>query len=76
MNLLPLGMTLALLAGGAAFAGTTTHAPMTTAAAPASAAPATHKSAKECAKEAGKQKLEGKSREEFVKKCKSEEMTK
>ena len=49
---------------------------MTTAAAPASAAPATHKSAKECAKEAGKQKLEGKSREEFVKKCKSEEMTK
>lgn len=75
MKLLPLGMTLALLAGGAAFAATT-HAPMTTAAAPATAAPAAHKSARECAKEAGQQKLEGKAREEFVQKCKSGGMTK
>ena len=76
MKLLPLGMTLALLAGGAAFAGTTTHAPMTTAAAPASAAPATHKSAKECMREAAHQKLAGKAHEEFLKKCKSGEMAK
>ncbi len=75
MKLLPLGMALTLLAAGTAFAGTT-PAPAATASAPASAAPAAHKSAKDCMKEAEHQKLAGKSREEFLKKCKSGEMTK
>lgn len=75
MKLLPLGMALTLLAAGTAFAGTTA-APAATASAPASVAPATHKSAKECTKEAAHQKLSGKAHEDFLKKCKSGEMTK
>lgn len=75
MKLLPLGMALTLLAAGTAFAGTTS-APAATAAAPASAAPAAHKASKECMKEAEHQKLAGKAREEYMKKCKSGETTK
>lgn len=73
MKTVSLGMALALLATGAAFAGTR---PTTTAAAPASATPAMHKSAKECMNEARRQKLAGKAREEFLKKCQGGELTK
>lgn len=69
MRLLPLGMALTLLGTGAVFAATP-PAPAT-AANTATAMPAPHKSMKDCAKEATHEKLAGKARADFIKKCES-----
>lgn len=74
MRLLPLGMALTLLGTGAVFAATP---PSTPATAPTpTAMPAAHRQTKDCAKEAAHEKLAGKAREDFIRKCRNGEESK